>query len=156
MGVDASNCKSWYIAAAGRTAVLCRRRWVSFDVFPFHFCLYLLLFLATTRTCFSIIIVMPSGAVLEGSPPPLRPRALAYLVSRDSELAYLLRSLVKLSPPPPPHTTTTSTSVQIVLLRLVSDILARFSGSNRARRVVYRLTAQASQAYRQRDESHGR
>ena len=44
---------------------------------------------------------MPSGAVLEGQGPPLRPRALACLVSRDSELAYLLRSLIKLSPPPP-------------------------------------------------------
>ena len=72
---------------------------------------------------------MPSGAVLEGrgrplransralaclvsrdselaylsssSSPPFRPRALACLVSRDSELAYLLRSLIKLSPPPP-------------------------------------------------------
>ena len=32
---------------------------------------------------------MPSGAVLEGRGPPLRPRALACLVSRDSELAYL-------------------------------------------------------------------
>jgi len=30
-----------------------------------------------------------------------RPRALACLVSRDSELAYLFRSLIKLSPPPP-------------------------------------------------------
>jgi len=41
---------------------------------------------------------MPNGAVLEGRPPPrLRPRALACLVSRDSELAYLLRSLIKLS-----------------------------------------------------------
>jgi len=44
---------------------------------------------------------MPSGAVLEGRAPPLHPRALACLVSRDSELAYLLRSLIKLSPPPP-------------------------------------------------------
>jgi hypothetical protein len=32
----------------------------------------------------------------------VNPRALACLVSRDSELAYLLRSLIKLSPPPPP------------------------------------------------------
>ena len=43
---------------------------------------------------------MPSGAVLEGRAPALGPRALACLVSRDSELAYLLRSLIKLSPPP--------------------------------------------------------
>jgi hypothetical protein len=43
---------------------------------------------------------MPSGAVLEGRPPPLCPRALACLVSRDSELAYLFRSLIKLTPPP--------------------------------------------------------
>jgi len=34
-------------------------------------------------------------------PRPLHPRALACLVSRDGELAYLLRSLIKLSPPPP-------------------------------------------------------
>jgi len=46
---------------------------------------------------------MPSGAVLEGRPSPLHPRALACLVSRDSELAYLLRSLIKFSPPPPPR-----------------------------------------------------
>jgi len=32
--------------------------------------------------------------------PPSKPRALAYLVSRGSELAYLLRSLTKLSTPP--------------------------------------------------------
>jgi hypothetical protein len=41
--------------------------------------------------------------VEEAPEPPLRPRALACLVSRDSELAYLLRSLIKLSPPPPPE-----------------------------------------------------
>jgi len=46
------------------------------------------------------VLVMPSGAVLEGRAPPLHPRALACLVSRDSELAYLLRSLIKLSLPP--------------------------------------------------------
>ena len=33
---------------------------------------------------------------------PLQPRALACLVPRDSELAPLLRSLIKLSPRPPP------------------------------------------------------
>ena len=34
--------------------------------------------------------------------PPSNPRALAGLVLRDSELAYLLRSLIKPSPPHPP------------------------------------------------------
>jgi len=38
------------------------------------------------------VIVMPSGAVLEGRGRPPNPKALACLVSRDSELAYLLRS----------------------------------------------------------------
>ena len=33
---------------------------------------------------------------------PSNPRALACLVSRESELAFLLRSLIKRSPPPPP------------------------------------------------------
>jgi hypothetical protein len=37
-----------------------------------------------------------------GGVPPSNPRALACLVSRASELAYLLISLIKLSPPPPP------------------------------------------------------
>jgi len=32
---------------------------------------------------------------LRGGGPPSKPRALACLVSRDSELAYLLRSLMK-------------------------------------------------------------
>ena len=32
--------------------------------------------------------------------PPFNPRALARLVSRESELAFLLRSLIKRSPPP--------------------------------------------------------
>jgi len=37
-----------------------------------------------------------------GGPRPSNPRALECLVSRASELAYLLRSLIKLSLPPPP------------------------------------------------------
>jgi len=37
-----------------------------------------------------------------GGSPRSNPRALACLVLRDSELAYLLRSLINLSPPPPP------------------------------------------------------
>ena len=40
---------------------------------------------------------------MRGGAPPSKPRALACLVSRDSELAFLLRSLIKLSPPPPPR-----------------------------------------------------
>ena len=36
-----------------------------------------------------------------GGGPPSNPRALACLVPRDSELAFLLRSLIKRSPPPP-------------------------------------------------------
>ena len=38
------------------------------------------------------VLVMPSGAVPEGRGRPSNPRALACLASRDSELAYLLRS----------------------------------------------------------------
>jgi len=38
---------------------------------------------------------------LRGGGAPFNPRALACLVSRDSELAYLFRSLTKVSPPPP-------------------------------------------------------
>jgi hypothetical protein len=44
---------------------------------------------------------MPSGAVLEGRGSPSNLRALACLVPHDSELTFLLRSLVKLSPSPP-------------------------------------------------------
>ena len=47
------------------------------------------------------MLVVPSEEVLEGRGPPSNPRALACLVLRDSELAYLFRSLIKLSPPPP-------------------------------------------------------
>ena len=35
-----------------------------------------------------------------GGGPPSNPRAVACLVSRESELAFLLRSLIKRSPPP--------------------------------------------------------
>ena len=38
-----------------------------------------------------------------GGGPPSNPRALACLVSRESELAFLLRSLLKRSPPPNPR-----------------------------------------------------
>jgi len=52
------------------------------------------------------VLMTRAREVFEGSPPlsPNPRRALACLVSRDSELAYLLRSLIKLSssPPPPP------------------------------------------------------
>ena len=52
------------------------------------------------------VLVMPSDAFLcrflRGGGPPSNPRALACLVPRDSKLAFLLRSLIELSPPPPP------------------------------------------------------
>ena len=41
---------------------------------------------------------------LWGGGLPSNPRALACLVPRDSKLAFLLRSLIKRSPPPPPAT----------------------------------------------------
>jgi len=44
----------------------------------------------------------------EGRGPPPNPTALACLVSRESELAFLLRSLSKHSPPPPPSFFTSS------------------------------------------------
>jgi len=46
-----------------------------------------------------LLYIFPTA--LRSPKAPLRPRALACLVSCDSELAYLLRSLIKLSPPPP-------------------------------------------------------
>ena len=48
--------------------------------------------------------VMPCGFLRGQGPPPNpeQPRALACLTPRDSELASLVRSLIRLSPSPPP------------------------------------------------------
>ena len=49
------------------------------------------------RAAAVVLLLLPRGGG-----PPSNPRALACLVSRESELAFLLRSLIKRSPPPPP------------------------------------------------------
>jgi len=74
----------------------CRKNWPPVSVFGgFR------LFLAVLPQLLRFWGSMGLGGVLLGIPPS-KPITLACLVSRDSESAYLLKSLIKVSPPLPP------------------------------------------------------